>query len=134
MTGRRETHSDPAPRNSNDGGMNPPDRKPQMELSQNFWKAHQGLVLVGLDGSLRFTRAGRTKFAPRLAKYGYALANVKTYERFSEVMSHVNAGELEANNREFERLLASPGTSVEEREMIRAILGTDGPQAVSRNA
>jgi hypothetical protein len=96
-----------------------------MELSSDFWNAQTGLMLVGNDGAIRFTRTGRTRYAPLLARYGFALDHVKTVERFREVMSHVNVGELEANTLELEKVLNDPLTSEVERELIRRALTTD---------
>jgi hypothetical protein len=99
-----------------------------MEISSDFWNAHKGLVLVGDDGAIAFTRTGRTRYAPLLAKYGFALDHVKTVERFCEVMSHVNVGELEANTLQLEKVLKDPFTSAVERELIRRALATDSAE------
>jgi hypothetical protein len=90
-----------------------------MVLSSDFWNAHKGLVLVGDDGAIGFTRTGRARYAPLLAKYGFALDNVKTVERFREVISHVNAGELEANTLELEKVLNDRLTSEAQRALTR---------------
>jgi|GEM_PF-4829143 len=94
-----------------------------MELTEEFWKTQRGLLLVGSDGSLRFTAAGRAKYAPRLAKHGFAITNVTTVERFREVMGVVLQRELAENTRQLERLLADPNTTEEERASIRRVLG-----------
>jgi hypothetical protein len=99
-----------------------------MELSSDFWNAQKGLMLVGDDGAIRFTRTGRTRYAPLLARYGFALDHVKTVERFREVMSHVNAGELEANTLELEKVLNDPLISAVERELIRRALATESTE------
>jgi hypothetical protein len=67
-----------------------------MKLSSDFWNSQKGLVLVGDDGAIRFTRTGRTRYAPLLAKYGFAIENVKTVERFRDVMGYINGGEPDA--------------------------------------
>jgi hypothetical protein len=94
-----------------------------MNFSSEFWNTHKGLVLIGTDGALAFTAAGHARFAARMAKFGFVLQNIKTFERFSEVMSIVSAGELEVNTLALEELLAAPGTSPEERALIRRVLG-----------
>jgi hypothetical protein len=99
-----------------------------MEISNDFWNAQKGLVVVGDDGAIRFTRTGRAKYAPLLARYGFALDNLKTVQRFIEIMSHVNVGELEANTRALDKVLNDPATSVVEREVIRRALATDDTQ------
>jgi len=99
-----------------------------MEISSDFWNAEKGLVLVADDGAVRFTRNGRAKYAPLFARHGYALDNVKTVERFVEVMTLVNHCELNANTREFEKLLKDPATSEAEREVIRRALAVDYPK------
>ena len=80
-------------------------------------------MLIGLDGSLRFTAAGRAHYAPLLTKYGFALENVKTRERFCEVMEEVNAYELDENTCKLEDLFNDPRTNGVERELIRKVLG-----------
>jgi hypothetical protein len=105
-----------------------------MTLSNDFWKIHVGLVLVATDGTLRFTSAGRKHFAGRMAKFGFALQNIKTLARFAEVMSMVSEGELQANTQTFEQLLNSPATSREERAMIHRILGTTPAAGVAHLA
>lgn len=95
-----------------------------MKLSNDFWDEHKGLLLVGVgtDSALRFTEAGRAHFGPLFAKYGFAITNVTTQERFVEVMGEVTAGELAENDRQLEALLNSPETNEEERAIIRQIL------------
>jgi hypothetical protein len=100
-----------------------------MELSSDFWESQKGLVLIGNDGEIRFTRTGRARYAARFAKYGFALDNVKTVERFREVMGYVIVGELDANTLEFERLLNDPLTTEEERQLIRGVLTADRQSA-----
>jgi hypothetical protein len=95
-----------------------------MDLSNDFWNAYKGLVLVGDDGTIAFTRMGRKRYAPLFAKYGFALDNVRTVDLFFHVMSRANAEELEANSLEFERVLNDPRTSAVERELIRLALAT----------
>ena len=94
-----------------------------MPLTEDFWTAYKGLVLVGSDGTVRFTAAGRTRFAPLLAKYGFALQNVLSTEDFCRVFKNVNAGEIEENTLAFEKVLADPATSPAERRLIERILG-----------
>ena len=96
-----------------------------MDLSSDFWNAQKGLVLFGDDGAIGFTRTGRARYAPLLAKYGFALDNVKTVDQFLGAMSRVNAGELEANMLELEKVLNDPRTNADERELIRRALATD---------
>jgi hypothetical protein len=96
-----------------------------MQISSDFWNAQKGLLLVGDDGAIRFTRTGRAKYAPLLARYGFALDNVKTIQKFEELMSHVSYGELEENTRELEKLMNDPATSDVEREVIRRALAAD---------
>jgi hypothetical protein len=96
-----------------------------MNISTEFWKYQKGLVLVGSDGEIVFTRAGRTRYASILAKYGFALGNVKSLERFQKVLSDVNAGELEANTIELEKIMDDPLTNEFERDLIRCALTTD---------
>ena len=62
-----------------------------MKLSDEFWQTQKGLLLVGEDGTLRFTAAGRAHYAPLLAKYGFSISNVKTLEKFREVMEELKA-------------------------------------------
>jgi hypothetical protein len=94
-----------------------------MALTEDFWAAYKGLVLVGLDGSVRFTAAGKTRFAPLLAKYGFALQNVLSTEDFCRVIGSVNAGELEENTLAFEKVLTDPATTPAERRLIERVLG-----------
>jgi hypothetical protein len=96
-----------------------------MQISSDFWNAQKGLMLVGDDGAIRFTRTGRAKYAPLLAKHGFALDNVKTIQKFAELMSNVNYGELEANTRELEQVMNDPTTGEAERELIRRALAAD---------
>jgi hypothetical protein len=93
-----------------------------MQLSDEFWLTQQYLVLVGNCGSLRFTARGRAHYGPLFARYGFAITNVATYQRFQHVMARVNAGEFEANEREMRRLLCDPNTTEEERALIRRVL------------
>jgi hypothetical protein len=97
-----------------------------MNLSANFWKTHRGLVLIASDQTLRFTPAGRKHYAPRMAKFGFVLNNIQTYDRFCEVMNIVTEGELETNTRSLEAILQSPESSAVERELIRRVLGQPG--------
>jgi hypothetical protein len=98
-----------------------------MELTAEFWNHQQGLMLIGTDGSLRFTPAGRARYAPLFAKYGLALQNVTTRDDFIDKMQLVQAGEFDVklaeNTRQFEELLKDPSTSLEERALIRRVLG-----------
>jgi hypothetical protein len=96
-----------------------------MQISSDFWNEQKGLLLVGDPGAIRFTRTGRAKYAPLLARYGFALDNVKTIKKFEEHMSHVSYGELEANTRELEKVMNDPATSEVEREVIRRALAAD---------
>lgn len=93
-----------------------------MKLSNEFWDTQKGLMLIGSDGSLRFTAAGRARYAPILAKYGFSIANATTLNYFIEVMGTANAGELAENTRSFEEILTDPETSQEERELVNRIL------------
>ena len=101
-----------------------------MPLSADFWKTHAGLLLL-CGERIAFTAAGRKQLAPRLAKCGFMLSNVKTLRRFGEVMSVVNASEradsfvadLDANTRSLEALMNSPQSSAIERAAIRRVLG-----------
>lgn len=96
-----------------------------MQISSDFWNAQKGLMLVGDDGAIRFTRTGRAKYAPLLARHGFALDNVKTIEGFVELMGRVNHRELEANTRELEKVMNDPATTEVEREVIRRALAAD---------
>ena len=40
-----------------------------MQISSDFWNAQKGLLLVGDDGAIRFTRTGRAKYVPLLAAF-----------------------------------------------------------------
>ncbi len=93
-----------------------------MKLSTDFWNVQTGLVLVGDDGTLRFTRTGRVRYAPLFARYGFALDHVKTVERFCEVLHHVNTGELEANTIALQKVLNDPLAGEFEREIVRRAL------------
>src|SRR5579872_4534100 len=93
-----------------------------MNLSNEFWDIQRGLMLIGSDDSLRFTAAGRARYAAVLDKYGFSIANVTTLTRFVEVMGTVNAGELAENTQRFEEVLADPEASPEERELVNRIL------------
>jgi hypothetical protein len=94
-----------------------------MKISTQFWNTYGGQLLVGSNNRIAFTAAGRRALAPRLARQGRVLANIKTLPGFLDVMSEVGAEELEANTRKFEALLHSPQTSAEERALIRRLLG-----------
>jgi hypothetical protein len=98
-----------------------------MNLTAEFWDTQKGLLLIGSDGSLRFTAAGKLRYAPLLAKYGFALQNISSAERFSQVMESVNAGELEENTQTFETLLCDPKTTAEEKALICRVLGRPEP-------
>ena len=102
-----------------------------MELSPAFWESQKGLLLVTTDGALHFTKAGRAEYAPLLARYGFALDNVTTLDRFREVMEPVNAGELAANTRQFEAYLNDPTLTPEERVIVRRVLGLDPAPALA---
>jgi hypothetical protein len=91
-------------------------------LSSDFWDAYKGIVLVGNDGAIRFTRAGRARYAPLLAKYGFAIDQVKRVERFRDVIGAVIDGEIEVNTHLLEKALHNPLTSAFEREFIRRVL------------
>lgn len=93
-----------------------------LNLSPVFWNIHRGLMLIGDDGSVRFTAAGRAKFAPLLARYGFALDNISTVERWVEVYGEVNAREMQSNTTQLEALLSDPSTTDEERDSIRRVL------------
>lgn len=94
-----------------------------MELSKEFWDTQANRVIVGSDGSLRFTAAGRAHFGPLLARYGYTLEQVTTVETFKSVLEPVLAGELERNTQEMEALLISPDTTEAEQDLLLKILG-----------
>jgi hypothetical protein len=96
-----------------------------MEIANDFWIAQQGMMLVGDDGAVHFTRTGRAKYAPLFARHGFALDNVKTVEGFVEIMSRINHLELEANTGELERVMIDPATTEVEREVIRRALAAD---------
>jgi hypothetical protein len=94
-----------------------------MKLSDAFWNSHKGLVLVASNGELGFTPAGRKRYAKPMAQHGFAIANVRTLNRFCDVMNTVSAGELDANTRQLHALLESPETSQMEQALIRRVLG-----------
>ena len=94
-----------------------------MEFSQEFWNAQAHRVILGSDGSLRFTAAGRAHFAPLLARYGFSITNITTAEAFREAMGPVLHGELDQNTRDMEALLEHPDTSDADREVLLKILG-----------
>jgi hypothetical protein len=102
----------------------------KLRLSTEFWDAQKGLMLIGSDGSIGFSAAGREHYGPLFAKYGYALQSVTTRERFYSVMQEVTAGELEANTLKFEAMLRDPNTTPEERELIKRVLN---PECVAEN-
>ena len=81
--------------------------------------------MVGDNGAMRFTRPGRARYAGLFARYGCALENVKTIQRFVELMSHINYCELKANTGQLKRILNDPATSEAERDVIRRALGMD---------
>ena len=93
-----------------------------MNLSNDFWETQKGLVLVGQDGTLRFTAAGRAKYAPLFAKHGFSISNVKTIEQFSQVLKPITAAQLDANTAELVRIMNDPSTSEEERASIQRVL------------
>ena len=99
-----------------------------MQIPSDFWNAQKGLMLVGDDGTVRFTRTGRAKYAPLFARHGFALDNVKTVERFVELVSWVNHRELEANARELDKVMNDPATTEVEREVIMRALTADFTQ------
>ena len=102
-----------------------------MNLSREFWEVQKGLLLIGSDGSLRFTSAGRARYAPILAKYGFSISNASTLNGFIDVMGKVNSRELAENTQRFEEMLADPKISQEERDLIWAVLNREpqGPAA-----
>ena len=79
-------------------------------------------MLIGSEGSLRFTAAGRAHYAPLFAKYGFSISNISDKEQFTEALGVVTAGELDENTRELERLLQDPDITDEERSLIGKIL------------
>ena len=98
-----------------------------MELSRDFWDAFKGLVLIDTRGGLHFSRTGYGRYAPLFAKYGFAVDAVKTIERFRAVLAHVNAGELEANTLELDRIRSDPATDEAERAWITRVLAEELP-------
>ncbi len=98
-----------------------------MTLSSEFWNAYKSHVLIGDDGALRFTRTGRTRYAPLLAKYGFALDQVRILERFLELMTYVNDKAFDANTRALQKAWSHPLTSEAERDLIRRALAMDLP-------
>jgi hypothetical protein len=96
-----------------------------MKISSDFWNVQRGLVLVGDDGAIRFTRTGRAKYAPLLARHGFALDACKTIQRFMDLMSHINHHALRANTRDLENFMNDPATSEFERDLIKRALATD---------
>lgn len=93
-----------------------------MNLPEQFWQTQRGLVLVGPNGSLRFTSTGKQKYTALLAKYGFDLRSISTLERFRDAFKVVSAGELLSNERELRRLLDDPNTTEGDRQSIRRIL------------
>lgn len=99
------------------------------EQLSEFWEAQKGLMLIGSDGALRFTAAGRANYTALMAKHGFALETIRTQERFKEVMGVINSVEYEQNTRQFEELLRDPELTEQERSLINQILNRT-PQAV----
>jgi len=94
-----------------------------MNLSKNFWKAFEKLVLVGSDGKIVFTAEGRKKLGSQFAKHGFNLSSIKTVDQFRETMRRVAALDLAKSNHEFEEMLQNPSTSAPDRARIRRVLG-----------
>lgn len=93
-----------------------------MKLSNEFWAAHKGELIVGTNGELAFTEVGRKKYAPIFAKHGYTLALVSTVEIFEHVMDIVTTEQLEATTEKVRNLLSNSAATEEERETIRRVL------------
>ena len=99
------------------------DRFTAMKLSTQFWTAYKGSLLVRTDGAIGFTAAGRKKFAKPMAQSGFSISNVRTVERFLDIMDTVSAVQLEENTAEMIRLLNAPETTETERAMLKRVLG-----------
>lgn len=96
-----------------------------MNLSKEFWDTQKGLMLIGANGSLRFTEAGLARYTPMLAKYGFSITNASTVNRFLEVMAKVNSRELAENTQRLEEMLADLETREDERHLICGILNRE---------
>jgi hypothetical protein len=96
-----------------------------MELTKAFWDNHQGFVLVASDGALRFTRAGRARYTPLFAKYGFVLAKVRDAERFRAVIYQICLEKLKANTLQLGSLLDDPATPEDLRELIMRSLAAE---------
>lgn len=99
--------------------------------SAEFWDYNRRLLKLDAEDRIYFTAEGRRTYRPLLAKWGYALENVKTREQFRQVMLTVNAYELEENTTALREALEDPDTTPAEREMVLALLGqtADAPGA-----
>jgi hypothetical protein len=94
-----------------------------MELSSEFWVTQGHRVILGTDGSLRFTAVGREYFAPLLARYGFAINQITSVEAFKEAMGPVISGEVEQNTKVMEALLENPRATDADRQVLLKILG-----------
>jgi hypothetical protein len=92
-----------------------------------FWKYNQRLLKLDTAGRVHFTAEGKATYRPLLARWGFALENVKTREQFREVMLSVNALELEANDAALAEALEHPETTEAERQAVLALLGETAP-------
>jgi hypothetical protein len=92
-----------------------------------FWEYNQRLLKLDTAGRVHFTAEGKATYRPLLARWGFALENVKTREQFREVMLSVNALELEANDAALAEALEHPETTEAERQAVLALLGKTAP-------
>lgn len=99
--------------------------------SKEFWEYNQHLLKLDEADRVYFTAEGKRQYRPLLAKWGYALSNIKTREQFRQVMLQVNALELEENTAALREALNDPNTTEEERALVRQLLGEATPAPVT---
>lgn len=99
--------------------------------SAEFWEFNRRLLKLDTDGRVHFTAEGRATYRPLLARWGYALENVRTREQFRDVMLEVNALELQANDAALRAALEHPETTDAERQAVLELLGESAPRAAA---
>jgi hypothetical protein len=100
---------------------------PYASPSPEFWEYNQHLLKLDEQDRVYFTKEGKSYYRPLLAKWGYALSNIKTREQFRQVMLQINALELEENTAALREALDDPATTEEERALVRQLLGESNP-------
>jgi hypothetical protein len=94
-----------------------------MELQKEFWDEFGSDLVIDSHGHVNFTPAGREKYSPLFAKWGYVLAHIRGADDFMRTLRRVQALEVEENNTKLMACLKDPRIPEKEKQFIRKVLG-----------